>query len=655
MKKVLAAVVLGAVVMIAASGVTAGDKRESGQIGGCLTDARSGLPLAFAWVAVTENNFGAETDSSGCFSITGLAPGVYHLIVTHPDLGSVQGLPELVVSVKKGGTANVTLALALMEQESSSKAGKLSGETRERPSASTSDLGVLLVPQVRREPNQDKSEASKGGFDNYQSYPPAGSTRLFVPDIVPNPPDMFFRDYGTNGFVDTRRDRFSTFALDVDDASFNLARRYLLDGLMPPQDAVRIEEFINHFEYDYNVPADETFRVFTEITNSPFESNKHIMKVAVKGREIDRSDRRPMNITFVIDVSGSMASGNRFQLVRESIKALVRQLNGLDRVGIVAYGSNAYVALEPISADRQREIFRTMERLTPGGSTYAEAGIRMGYEMANRQFVNGHNNVVILCSDGVANVGQTSPDAIMTDISRFARRGLTMSTFGYGMGNYNDVLLEQLAQKGNGRYAYINDLSEIQRVFVDEFVGTLQVLARDVKIQIEFNPETVRAYRLLGYENRDVADHRFRDNRQDGGEVGAGDEVTAVYEMELASKSRQGKIATVFVRWKNADGTEVFELSRDAIMNKHFSSFDNSRPELRLAIVAGRFAEMLKGTPYASRTSFEELFRIAEPLRRELPGEQTDDLVDLIRRASSLTDRHAWEEDNDLYFGNYKR
>ena len=654
MSRVLTVIVLGAVVLIAASGVTAGDKRESGQIGGCLTDALSGRPLSFVWVAVAENNLGSETDSLGCFTITGLAPGVYHLIVTHPDLGSVRGLPELTVSVKAGSAPSISLSLEL-KKATEREAGDTSGETRERPSASLGDLSVILAPQVSREPGRDKSEANKEGYGNYQSYSPSGVSKPYITDYGVTPRDMFFRDYGTNGFVDTGRDRFSTFAIDVDDASYNLARRYLLDGTMPPKDAVRVEEFINHFDYDYNVPGNETFRVFTELTDSPFERDRQIFKVAVKGREIDRRDRRPMNITFVIDVSGSMARGNRFHLVRESIKTLVRQLNGQDRVGVVAYGSKAYVALEPIAADRQREIFRAVERLTPGGSTYAEAGIRRGYEMANRQFVNGHNNVVILCSDGVANVGQTSPEAIMADIARFARRGLTMSTFGYGMGNYNDVLLEQLAQKGNGQYAYINDRNEIQKVFVDEFVGTLQVLARDVKIQIEFNPGTVKAYRLLGYENRDVADHRFRDNRQDGGEVGAGSEVTAVYELELARKSRQGKIATVFVRWKNADGTEVFELSRDAIMNKHFGSFDKSRPELRLAIVAGRFAEMLKGTPYSDRTSFEELYRIADRLRRDLPGEQTDDLLDLIRRASGLSDRHAWEEDDDPYFGNYKR
>jgi Ca-activated chloride channel family protein len=654
MKKVLITTVLGVALFMAATSALAGEKRDEGQIAGCLTEAQSGRPVAFAWVAVAENNLGTETDSTGCFTITGLKTGVYHLIINHPDLGSVEGLPELTVSVKAGHTSSVSLSLETRNDSQRKETGDRASETRERPSAAAGEMGKsIATPQSVDIMPQNGSPDSRGEY--LQKRPPNIDVIDYYPYQGEEPPDMFFRDYGTNGFVDPRRDRFSTFALDVDDASYNLARRYLLDGVMPPADAIRVEEFINHFEYGYNVPSDETFRVFTEITMSPFERNREVFKVAVKGREIDRAERRPMNLTFVIDVSGSMARGDRFELVRGSIVTLVRQLNRYDRVGIVAYGSNAYVVLDPVSADRQKTIFDAVRRLNPGGSTYAEAGIRLGYEMANRQFVNGHNNVVILCSDGVANVGKTSPDAIMAEVGRFARRGLTMSTFGYGMGNYNDVLLEQLAQKGNGRYAYINDESEIQRVFVDGFVGALQVLARDVKVQVEFNPDKVKAYRLLGYENRAVADHRFRDNRQDGGEVGAGHEITAVYELELAPRSRQGKVATVSVRWKNADGTEIFEFSREALMNKHYADFDNSRPELRLAIVAGRFGEMLKGTSYSTRTSFEELLRVAEPLRHELPGEQTDDLLDLIHRAASLSDFHAWDEDDDLYFGNYKR
>ena len=427
---------------------------------------------------------------------------------------------------------------------------------------------------------------------------------------------------------------------------------------MPPSDAVRVEEFINHFNYGYNGPVDETFRVFTEITSSPFERDRYLLKLAVKGREIAKSERRPLNITFVIDVSGSMNEGDRFELVQTSIKTLARQLNSRDQVGIVAYGSQAYVALDPVSGDRSREVWSVVDQLEPDGSTYAEAGIRLGYEMANSQYVNCHNNVIVLCSDGVANVGRTSPEAIMKEVQRFARQGITLSTFGYGMGNYNDVLLEQLATKGNGRYAYINNEEDIHTAMVDNFVSNLQVLARDVKIQVEFNSNVVAGYRLLGYENRAVADEKFRDNRQDGGEVGAGHEVTAVYELELNHGAKSGSLATVNVRWKNAEGTEVFELAREARMKEHYVSFDQARPELRLAVVASRFAEMLKGTKYADNTSIESLARLAEKLRHDLPGEQTDDLSDMIHRAGSLSDRHAERDDReDDDFGdlNYKR
>jgi Ca-activated chloride channel family protein len=381
------------------------------------------------------------------------------------------------------------------------------------------------------------------------------------------------------------------------------------------------------------------------------------LKVAVKGREVEFSERRPLNITFVVDVSGSMAREDRFDLVRTSIKTLVGQLDVDDRVGMVAYGSQAFHVLEPVAGDQTGEIFEAVDRLRVGGSTYAEAGIRLGYEMANRQYVNGHNNVILLCSDGVANVGQTSPEAIMEEVQRYARRGITLSTFGYGMGNYNDVLLEQLATKGNGRYAYINTNDDIQTTLVNDFVGNLQVLARDVKVQVTFDPGVVSAYRLLGYENRAVPDQKFRDNRQDGGEVGAGHEVTALYELKLNHGVREKSLATVVVRWKNSEGTEVFELSREARMDEHYASFENVRPELRLAVVAGRFAEMLKGTPYAENTTYQTLYRLAEPLRRDLPGEQTDNLLEMIRRVGDLSSEHVDRRDNDDNYGtnNYKR
>jgi Ca-activated chloride channel family protein len=644
---------------------------NTGAVSGCLTDAETGRPIIAAWVAVLENNQGARTDSAGCFVIKNLKPGTYNLVVTHEQYGTVQALADLVVTIQAAGVTPISVSLIARLSKTKDQGlwteptvldelGDLSGERRDKEEEKLSSLspgsnnfrGFDAVPKKLREGYLDsRSRLHQQGKRQPESY-----YRPAEDDYSWPPRDMFFQDYGTNGFTDTRRDRFSTFATDVDDASYTLVRQYLLEGNSVPSDAVRVEEFINHFDYGYNVPEHEKFRVFTEITDSPFERGRQIMKIAIKGREIDRRERKPLNITFVVDVSGSMGQGNRFQLVRQSIRSLVKQLNRNDRVGIVAYGSNAYVALEPVKADRRRMIFEAVDRLHPGGSTYAEAGIRLGYEMANRQFVNGHSNIVILCSDGVANVGRTNPDAIMNQIDRWAKKGISLNSYGYGMGNYNDVLLEQLAQKGNGRYGYINDQDEVRKVFVDDFISNTQILARDVKVQVEFDPQLVQSYRLLGYENRDVPDHRFRDNRQDGGEVGAGYEVTALYELTMQPRRSKGRIATVFVRWKNPDEREISELSREVRWGRNRQSFKQSRPELRLALVAGRFAEILKGTAFGVETSFADLYRIAQPLRRDLPGEQTDELLELIRRAGNLSD---WHSDGGCktkeVFGNYKR
>ncbi|PWB73004.1 VWA domain-containing protein, partial [candidate division GN15 bacterium] len=457
--------------------------------------------------------------------------------------------------------------------------------------------------------------------------------------------DMFFRDYGTNQFVQTSRDRFSTFALDVDDASYNLARQYLLDGHMPPEEAIRVEEFVNHFDYGYATPSDGRFRIFTEVTSSPFDRRTYFMKIGVKAKEITEERRKPLNLTLVLDVSGSMGYDNRMVLVKQSLDLLLKQLDGGDRVAIVAYGSNAFVVLEPTSGDQMRRIERAIDRLSPDGSTFAEAGLKLGFQMANRMLDPGCSNVVILCSDGVANVGKTSPDAIMREIKRFAGQGITLSTFGFGMGNYNDVLLERLAQQGNGRYAYINDLDQAKETFLENIVGVLQVVARDVKVQVEFNPATVSSYRLLGYENRAVPDQKFRDNRQDGGEVGSGHEVTALYELTLPRSANSDNLATVFVRWKNPNETRVTEVSRLVSREQSSVRFAGARPELRLAIVAAKFAELLKQTNYSESLNFHELASMAQAVDRQLHTEQTRELVAVIERADNLSG----------YFGDYRR
>jgi Ca-activated chloride channel family protein len=293
----------------------------------------------------------------------------------------------------------------------------------------------------------------------------------------------------------------------------------------------------------------------------------------------------------------------------------------------------------PTPADNSREIARALASLRPGGSTNAEAGLRIGYRMAREQFTPGHTNRIILCSDGVANVGLTSPEALMEEIQQRAGDGITLSSFGVGMGNYNDVLLEKLAQQGNGRYAYMNDRREAYKVMVTDFLENVQLLARDVKIQVEFDPEVVRSYRLLGYENRDVRDNQFRDNRADGGEIGPGHEVTALYEIVWQHRPAR-VLGTVALRWKDENGEEVTELNRDLVYPR-VKRGEHMSTDLRLAVTAAKFSEMLKGTVYVRDLRFDELYRFAESLREERPTEETFELLDLIRRADEFSTYHT--------------
>ncbi len=645
-----------------------------GTISGRITELSTGDPVQGALITLMGEGRQASSDRNGKFLLTGLRPGEYSISISATGFESAERH-----SVFVGAGRTVSLDISLSATETKLKEAEQSANGKDDYKSSLGQVTVDELQSIAKSPRSDrdknspsvaaeKRESYSGDSYNDTRQNPTDYLRQVPnirggrsneePEYVPYPEDMYFRDYGSNRFVDTRRDHLSTFGLDVDDASFTLARTYLFDGNLPPTEAIRVEEFINHFDYGYNTPDQSKFRVFTELANSPFDRRASILKIGIKGREISESERKPLNLTLVIDVSGSMSYGDRIELLKRSIRMLVEQLDRNDRVGIVAYGSNAFSVLDPISGDRKSQIIRSLDRLQPNGSTYAEAGIRLGYEMANRQYVNGHNNLVVLCSDGVANVGKTDPDDIMRDIKQHVRKGITLSTFGFGMGNYNDVLLERLAINGNGKYAYVDTDDQARKLFVDGLVGTLQVLARDVKVQVDFNSSVVSQYRLIGYENRAIADNKFRDNRQDGGEMGAGHEVTALYEVIFKQGKPSNKLATVFVRWKDADQSEVVELSKDVMPGKATTRFESARPEFRLAVVASRFAEMLKQTDYSGNTSFGELSRMAQSVNRQLANNQTRELVDLIDRAANLAGDDPWYSSRDNsrdYDYNYKR
>jgi Ca-activated chloride channel homolog len=453
--------------------------------------------------------------------------------------------------------------------------------------------------------------------------------------------DMFFKDYGVNPMVDVEDDNLSTFGLDVDTGSYTISRRYVNDGNIPPKDAIRVEEFVNYFQQGYPYPPERSaFGIHIDGAPTPFgETERYqMMRIGIQGYAVPEDERKDVSLTFVIDVSGSMDMENRLELVKRSLELLVERLGRYDRVSIVVYGSDARVVLEPTPGDDQRTILRAIDRLRPEGATNAEAGLRLGYRMANQSFNPEAINRVILCSDGVANVGKTGAGSIWEEIERYAEKGITMTTIGFGMGNYNDVLMEQLANNGDGFYAYVDDIKEAERLFVDNLTSTLQVIAMDAKVQVEFNPDVVARYRLVGYENRAIADEDFRDDDVDAGEIGAGHSVTALYEIKL-HPGASGRIATVYLRWRDPDTGEVVELSKPFDSRDMARSFEDASPYFQWTVVVAEYAEVLRESYWAQDSSIGDVLREARRIAEELPRDpDVDEFLDLVRKANRLSD-----------------
>jgi Ca-activated chloride channel homolog len=476
---------------------------------------------------------------------------------------------------------------------------------------------------------------------NAAGQPMAGASAPSVNKNNQQPYDMFFEDYGVNPSIDTEDDNLSTFALDVDTGSYTVMRNYLNDGNLPPTDSVRVEEYVNYFEQGYAIPPEhQAFGVYVDGGPSPFTQNERydMLRVGIQGYEVPEEERKDANLVFVIDVSGSMDLDNRLGLVKRSLELLVERLHRDDTVTIVVYGTEARVVLEPTRGSKQGRILDAINSLEPEGSTNAEAGIRLGYKMAMKDFKPDGINRVILCSDGVANVGQTEADTILEEIRGHVQEGVWMTTIGFGMDNYNDTLMEQLADNGNGFYAYVDDIDEAEHLFIDNLTSTLQTIALNAKVQVDFNPDVVKRYRLVGYENRAVADEDFRDNKVDAGEIGAGHTVTALYEIKLYSET-QGRIATVNMRWEDPDTHQVTEISKDFDTNDLANDFRETDPYFQRAVVVAEYAEILKDSYWADGSSMEDVYhevqRLSDDFHRD---EAMDEFVDLVREARRLRD-----------------
>ncbi len=462
------------------------------------------------------------------------------------------------------------------------------------------------------------------------------------------PYDLVYHEhYGVNPFVAAEDDALSTFAVDVDDASWAVARRYLRDGNLPPPEAVRLEEFVNAFDPGWPaVGRGDDFAIRVDGAPSRFGEGYHLLRVGIQGREITAAQRRHADLIFVIDVSGSMARENRLGLVKQALRILVDELREGDRVGIVVYGSEARIVLEPVGVEHRTDILAAIDGLQTDGATNAEAGLRLAYGIARRAYDPQAINRLLLCSDGVANVGETGADDILASVRQEADRGIMLTTIGFGMGNYNDVLMEKLADHGDGTYHYVDRLDEAERVLRQNLTGTLQTLGRDAKVQVEFDPAAVDRWRLLGYENRDVADRDFRNDAVDAGEIGSGHTVVALYEVKLTERGqdRDARLATVRYRWErprhDAHAGEVEEIERRVAAGDLARTWDQAPARLRLAATAAEFAEILRGSFWAKESKLSDLLPEADRLARGLEDDaQVLELRDMIRRAVTLEKR----------------
>jgi Ca-activated chloride channel family protein len=418
--------------------------------------------------------------------------------------------------------------------------------------------------------------------------------------------EMYFRGFGVNPTIDTEEERYSTFSVDTDSASYSLARNFLQRGSLPAEDAVRVEEFVNSFDYGYTSDdGHEPFSIYAEAFPSPSRKGYHVVHLGLKAREVSEAARKPSHLVFTVDVSGSMNIENRLGLVKQALRLLVEKLDERDFISIVVYGSTAHVVLEPTNATQKARILAGIEALRPEGATNVQAGLQLAYGLAERHFRPGTINRVILCSDGVANNGVTEADGIWAKVKGLADRGITLTTVGFGMGNYNDVLMERLAQIGEGQYAYVDRLEEAQRIFAQNLTSTLQVVAKDVKLQVEFNPAAVSRYRLVGYENRLLAKEQFADDRVDAGEVGAGHSVTAIYEVRLHDP--QQPLATFRIRHKDPEGGASRLIEKRLPASIVRATFGEASATARLSVVAAAFAEKLRGSYWVRPLSWKQL------------------------------------------------
>jgi len=465
-----------------------------------------------------------------------------------------------------------------------------------------------------------------------------------------------YAHFDDNGIKLVAETPVSTFSIDVDTGSYSNVRRMLNNGQLPLEDAVRVEELINYFSYDYSPPDsnDVPFAVTTEIGVTPWNPDSHLMHIGIKGYDIASESLPASSLVFLVDVSGSMNSADKLGLLKTALKLLSKQMRSEDRISIVVYAGASGIVLEPVAGNETAKISQALDNLSAGGRTNGAAGIRTAYQLAEQSFIKDGINRVILATDGDFNVGTVDFEALQDLVEQKRRTGISLTTLGFGTGNYNDHLMEQLADAGNGNYAYIDTLNEAQKVLVDEMSSTLNTIANDVKIQVEFNPAVVSEYRLIGYENRSLNREDFNNDKVDAGEIGAGHTVTALYEIILTGdnggymdplrysrpadgeKSHNDEIAMLRLRYKQPSSTTSKLIERPLLITEINNKADQTSDRFRFSASVAGFGQLLRGGKFTADYDYDDVLDLARNARGKDAYGYRGEFISLVNLAKSL-------------------
>ena len=633
---------------------------------GTITDA-SGYALPGATVEVIDNSTGeakrVETNEAGQYSFQELSPGSHSLKAELPGF-KTKTVSNVALNTESANRQDVDLDVGGVSTtvEISANAPKLLAESsavatalREEPMREMpmlSDFSNFLTAQE----GIVQSEMVVGDARRYPRPRPRGDERFPMPRQKDRFNTESYDHISDNPFLNVTENPLSTFSIDVDTASYSNVRRFLDGGSLPPKDAVRIEELVNYFDYDYRGPKDsKPFAVNFEITEAPWNPEHRLLRIGLKGREIDSGERPDSNLVFLLDVSGSMRADNKLPLVKQSMRLLVGRLTESDRVAIVVYAGNTRMVLPSTRGDQKGKLLRAIDSLHAGGSTNGASGIQLAYETAQREFIEGGINRVILATDGDFNVGMTSRGDLTRLIEEKAETGIYLSALGFGMGNYKDSTLELLADKGRGNYAYIDTINEAKKVLVEQTNATLVPIAKDVKIQVEFNPQHVGAYRLIGYEDRVMPKEDFNDDAKKAGVIGAGHTVTALYELvpagasqkepgvdplkyqkpaQPSSAARSDELLTVKIRSKEPE-KDVSVLSEFAVKESE-KSFKDASEDFKFAAAVAAFGMVLRDSPHRGSADLEDALEWAKEGKGDDLHGYRHEFIRLIHRAISV-------------------